>query len=117
MRRWLALVGLVGCASSADAPPPSADAGAEVAAPSDGSIFCDANCDDGDPCTGDTCYQKIGCTHVPHAGGCDDGNPCTSGDNCATGSCIGKPLDCDDGKPCTDDACVLPGGCTHTSHC
>ncbi len=128
MRLPFAALLSVACGATAPARAPDADVapvadvaaaadGAVAADGGDGSIFCDLNCDDGNPCTSDVCYIKIGCTHIPHAGGCEDGNPCTTGDNCSTGACVGKPMDCDDSQACTDDSCVLPGTCTHTSHC
>ncbi|MBT9558929.1 MAG: hypothetical protein IV100_23055 [Myxococcales bacterium] len=44
-------------------------------------------CDDGDPCTTDSC-GKAGCTHAPTTGGrCVDGNPCTEIDTCIDGVC------------------------------
>ncbi|GMV42703.1 MAG: hypothetical protein AMXMBFR64_44190 [Myxococcales bacterium] len=74
------------------------------------------NCEDGDPCTADSCDSKVGCVHVPADGGpCDDGNPCTEGDACASGTCTGPvsvagcctwDAECTDGDPCTEDSCV-----------
>jgi hypothetical protein len=43
---------------------------------------------------------------------CDDGDPCTI-DTCVDGACIHTPMDCDDGDPCTIDTCV-DGACVHT---
>lgn len=42
---------------------------------------------------------------------CDDGDPCTV-DTCAAGACAHPPVPCDDGDPCTADACA-DGACTH----
>jgi hypothetical protein len=50
------------------------------------------SCDDGDPCTSDSCDATSGCAHAPRAAGspCDDGIACTSGDACtAQGACAG----------------------------
>lgn len=48
-------------------------------------------------------------------GSCDDGNPCTS-DSCKDGSCVHTPADgggcADDGNTCTNDVCK-GGSCTH----
>ena len=45
---------------------------------------------------------------------CDDANPCTV-DTCRpNGSCWHTPNDCDDGDSCTIDSCVSGEGCTHT---
>jgi hypothetical protein len=96
--------------------------------------FGTGSCDDGDPCTVDTC-APTGCTHVPvvcsggdacHEAGvcnqvtgqcmvvpkpngttCDDGNACTSGDTCQAGACTaGAPVTCAPG-----DACHEAGTC------
>ncbi len=70
------------------------------------------DCDDGNPCTGDSCDPAIGCQHVLVDGGCDDGDACTDGDLCVLGACVsGAPLTCDDGNPCTDDGCDGDLGC------
>lgn len=54
-----------------------------------GSCEMTPDCDDGDPCTSDTCVAGVGCTHGP-------------------------PLDCDDHDPCTADACdITTAGCAH----
>ncbi len=76
-------------------------------------------CNDGNPCTTDTCDTKTGkCSFVGKAGGpCDDGNLCTEGDACTDkGECksgaakVGKA--CDDGVHCTDkDACDDKAAC------
>ena len=55
---------------------------------------CAAECDDGNPCTDDTCDSAGGgfvCSHTPNTGAaCDDGNRCTK-DTCRDGSCVGIP--------------------------
>ncbi|HET8521954.1 MAG TPA: hypothetical protein VFL82_01900, partial [Thermomicrobiales bacterium] len=43
---------------------------------------------------------------------CDDGDPCTI-DTCVAGQCVNTPIVCDDSNPCTDDACV-GGECVYT---
>jgi hypothetical protein len=74
-------------------------------------------CDDGNPCTNDTCNPLVGCKHTAHSGACDDGDPCTEGDTCSGGACVGSvPKDCDDGNPCTNDLCVPMAGCSHTNN-
>jgi hypothetical protein len=83
---------------------------------------CSANgeCDDGDPCTLDTC-EGGQCAHAadPEAGcctsaaQCGDANPCTI-DGCTDGQCTHTPKadccskdpDCDDGVTCTEDVCI-----------
>ena len=70
-------------------------------------------CDDGNPCTVDSCDSASGCKHTPTAGlNCSDNNVCTVGDKCdATGACTAggnvcgctQDSDCaikDDGDPC-----------------
>ena len=56
-----------------------------------------ADCDDGNPCTEDSCDPSGGCQHRPLADGtgCDDGNACTATDVCGAGVCIGSsPVVC-----------------------
>ena len=83
-------------------------AGVCVAGPAPG-------CDDGDPCTEDTCDPALGCRHTVAAGaGCDDADACTTADRCdAAGACVGVALACDDGDACTADGCV-DGACVYT---
>jgi hypothetical protein len=56
-----------------------------------------ADCDDGNPCTDDTCDAATGCVHTPLAGTetavCDDDDPCTDGDSTCIdpGRCEGTP--------------------------
>src|SRR2546425_11935512 len=48
--------------------------------PAGGCVHTPRNCDDGDPCTDDSCDPITGdCVHAPH--NCDDGNACTA-DSC-----------------------------------
>lgn len=51
-------------------------------------------CDDGDPCTVDTCDSVAGCarTSAPDGTSCDDGNACTLADRCQGGACVGEPF-------------------------
>lgn len=86
-------------------------------------------CDDGDPCTDDTCDPLVGCRYLENpaacpcsSGGvpadagtrCVDGDGCTVGETCnGAGACTGAaPLDCNDGDGCTADACGS-GVCVH----
>ncbi len=72
------------------------------------------NCDDGNPCTDDSCDPALGCVHTDNAAGCDDGIACTTSDTCGAGRCRGGArLDCDDGNICTDDSCDDATGCVH----
>jgi uncharacterized repeat protein (TIGR01451 family) len=76
-----------------------------------------ADCDDGNPCTTDTCNALNGqcqSTPAPDGTSCDDHNACTVGNVCTNGSC-GTPVVCNDGNPCTVDACdPATGACTST---
>ena len=70
-------------------------------------------CDDGNPCTVDTCNGAAGCAHETLTKGeCIDGDSCTVGDHCDAGICVGSPVDCNDNNPCTDDSCDGFGGCS-----
>jgi len=88
------------------------------------AAFCDAgacvqstdpkDCDDGNPCTDDSCDDTIGCVNTPNALACDDGNACTENDICSGGLCGGTPRNCDDGSICTIDSCDADGNCVNT---
>jgi len=49
------------------------------------------DCDDGLPCTADTCDASGGCGHtvLPDGSPCDDGQACTIIDACTAGVCVG----------------------------
>jgi uncharacterized repeat protein (TIGR01451 family) len=76
-----------------------------------------ADCDDGNPCTADTCNPTTGLCHstpLPDGTSCDDNNACTAGNTCQGGSC-GTPVSCNDGNPCTTDVCnPATGACSST---
>ncbi len=78
-------------------------------------------CDDGKPCTLDTCDSKTGlCTaSVPPTSvgkACDDGDACTSATICTgKGDCAGTALICDDKDLCTADSCDKQKGCGHVA--
>jgi hypothetical protein len=73
------------------------------------------NCEDGNPCTNNSCHPVDGCVFPPADGECDDGSACTTGDTCMNGLCVGTGfLWCDDKDPCTDDSCEPGNGCVHT---
>lgn len=73
-------------------------------------------CDDGNPCTDDSCDSETGfCRIILNTADCDDGDDCTIGDICFMGSCqSGDMKDCHDGNACTVDVC-LSGECLHTT--
>ncbi len=74
------------------------------------------DCDDGDPCTTDSCNPTTGCEWTANTSACDDGDPCTSGDACnAAGLCQGAPsCECK-----TDGDCISKdkNKCDGTSKC
>lgn len=66
----------------------------------------DTECNDGEPCTTDSCGNGS-CQHVENTNTCNDGDPCTTNDRCSEGACSGAPINCDDDDACTEDECVL----------
>lgn len=77
------------------------------------------NCDDHNSCTDDSCDPVTGCHFVSNTNPCDDGNACTIGDGCVEGACRGgPPPNCDDKNACTADDCDRDLGCRHadTTH-
>ncbi|MBM4355378.1 MAG: hypothetical protein FJ109_16590, partial [Deltaproteobacteria bacterium] len=75
----------------------------------------EATCDDGNPCTKDSCDPNTGCIQESLDGGsCDDGDVCTLADHCQEAACVGTTIDCNDGNPCTFDNCNPVGGCNYT---
>ncbi|MBT9556891.1 MAG: FG-GAP repeat protein [Myxococcales bacterium] len=74
---------------------------------------CDSlGCDDGMPCTTDTCSPESGCSHLLD---CDDGDACTA-DMCfpAFGCQHFSTVSCTDGDDCTSDTCdSATGDCIH----
>ncbi len=67
---------------------------------------CGASCDDGNPCTTDSC-QNGSCVHAPagDGGSCnDDGNRCTR-DICQAGACVHPPRECNECQRCRNGNC------------
>ena len=98
----------------------------------------DDPCDDGKPCTADSCNVGLGkCVHAPIAGVCCDASQCDDGDACTADQCVnakcvhaadslkpdccsdGTNTACNDNNTCTIDACnVAKTGymaCSHSS--
>ncbi len=81
------------------------------------------NCDDGRPCTIDSCDPVSGCRWETNFGPCDDGDACTVGETCNSFGECGVPdpslpqykLDCNDRNPCTVDSCDRNLGCVHVN--
>jgi hypothetical protein len=61
------------------------------------NCLSDTQCDDGNPCTDDTCTTLVGCAYALNAGACDDGLFCTVNDVCNAGRCqSGTERECTD---------------------
>ncbi len=103
---------------------------------SNGSCSIDADCDEGDPCTVDTCSGFTcartltgnccvqdadcdddnyctddscvtgSCTYTDNTNACNDDDACTENDQCSSGVCAGTSLACDDNNACTQDTCT-----------
>jgi len=74
------------------------------------------SCDDGNPCTADSCDGSGGCIHDALDGlECSDGDVCTIGDICVGDVCQpgAETEDCNDGNECTSDLCHPVSGCYH----
>jgi len=72
----------------------------------------DADCNDSNACTTDTCNTLTGqCSNTSIV--CDDNDACNGLETCntATGCVAGTPLVCDDGQFCTLDSCNTASGC------
>ena len=70
------------------------------------------DCNDGNPCTDDSCDATAGCLHLFNQAQCSDGDACTVGDQCFEGICVHTGLEvCDDANPCTSDSCSPANGC------
>ena len=78
--------------------------------------FSNLLCNDGNPCTTDSCSNKA-CSFTPLVQGaaCSDGSACTTGDACsAGGKCVGAGTTCSDGNVCTVDSCnPVTGNCQY----
>ena len=77
-----------------------------------------AECEDGNACTNDSCEPGGICQNTPREGICDDGSTCTIFDHCEDGECVpNSELDCDDEDDCTEDWCDAVLGCRHDPIC
>jgi len=83
----------------------------------DGCCTSPDDCDDGNPCTQDSC-EAMHCSHSELDGpqpGCGQGG-CATGSTCADGTCLFEPDPCpEDGDPCTDDFVDSSGCCQHVA--
>ncbi len=74
------------------------------------------DCNDGNPCTIDSCNPAEGCLHGNSNEKCSDGNACTVNDTCVDGTCVpGPAANCSDGNVCTIDSCNPAEGCAHSN--
>jgi hypothetical protein len=71
-----------------------------------------SDCEDGVPCTVDTCAAGNVCEHQPLDALCADGESCVVGRGCVVGACT-TTADCDDGVDCTIDNCGVGYTCEH----
>ncbi|MEY3014364.1 MAG: extracellular matrix protein [Pseudomonadota bacterium] len=75
-------------------------------------------CDDGNPCTADSCDQEKGCVYVNDDGkGCNaDDNACTQNDACKDGKCEpGETKACASEDQCVTGKCnIIDGVCKYT---
>ena len=72
------------------------------------------NCDDGNPCTTDSCDAATGlCVHTNNSNSCDDGNACTTNDHCSGGSCAGTAVICTALDQCHDAGTCSAGVCSN----
>jgi hypothetical protein len=75
------------------------------------------NCDDGNPCTDDSCDPALGCVNLPVDVLCDDGNECTTDDHCVEGKCVfSETMLCNDQNLCTTDTCDPAVGCVYAAN-
>jgi hypothetical protein len=112
--------------------------GAVCDEPNNRCVECllDADCDDGNVCTTDSCNANV-CANVANTVSCDDGQFCTTTDVCSGGVCVGAndpcsaPLicseainscvqceldeHCDDDNLCTTDVCFF-NTCSNTNN-
>jgi hypothetical protein len=110
--------GQAGCKTTNKAGPCDADGSVctKDDACQDGACAAGAKvtCDDGNPCTDDSCDPDKGCVYTPAVGkACDaDNTACTQNDQCdAAGQCVaGPPKACSTEDPCIKPKCNLVDG-------
>ena len=83
--------------------------GAGDATATDAGPLCATACDDGNPCSKDSCDNGL-CVHLPlSTGTCTDGDLCTSSDSCQNGACTGTKKLCAAVDGCHDAGVCNPG--------
>jgi Cys-rich repeat protein len=74
-----------------------------------------ADCNDGNPCTTDSCHPLGVCIYANNKLPCNDGIACTQNDICSGGICAGTSTPdggaCDDGSVCTAGETCTGGVC------
>jgi alpha-tubulin suppressor-like RCC1 family protein len=70
-----------------------------------------AACDDGNPCTDDSCGTTGTCAHADNNASCDDGMFCNGADTCGGGVCGHAGDPCVGGGECADACDELAGNC------
>ncbi len=79
------------------------------------ACLADAECENSNVCTTESCQPAIGCRVVAVANGtpCPDATVCNGAESCQSGSCAaGAPLACDDGLFCNGaESCDDTDGC------
>ena len=79
-----------------------------------GCVTSAVQCDDANACTTDSCDAAKGCVYAAKTGACDDDDVCTTGDACSKGTCAHTGTKtCDDANACTLDTCHATLGCQH----
>jgi|GEM_PF-2013212 len=78
-----------------------------------GRCVLDLDCDDGFPCTLETCGVGGICEYTPLDARCGAGESCVTGRGCVSGSSCTSSADCDDSIACTVDSCGVGGTCRH----
>ena len=75
-------------------------------------------CEDGNPCTTETCDAGSCAASISSGVACDDGNPCTGGDACSEdGLCAPAELVADGTLCAGDDLCNAAGTCDGQGTC
>jgi hypothetical protein len=97
---------------SPDATAMDASATDGPSAPADGGRCTrQEDCDDGIPCTEETCIVGGVCERTANDRMCPMGQRCFFGRGCASGSSCATNEECDDRVPCTRDVCGAGGVC------
>jgi len=106
------------CSTNANCDDGLACNGAEMCVGSVCQAGSPIDCNDGVGCTADSCDDTNGlCINTPNNANCSDGDFCTGTEVCdATLDCQpGTPPDCDDSVACTTDFCsTSQGACVHS---